>query len=333
MRTQAPSQAGRAVTFLVAAMLLFAVSFPLIRALSLVQQERAPQISTWFVSSVVVVLRFLLGGAVLSIVSPRSLRAITRSEWTQGIGLGVLCGAGIPWQVDGLSYMPASVSAFLSQGYCVWIPLYVAASARRMPSFPLLLSAGLVLSGIVVLSGVNLASLRPGRGELETLAFSVFCAAQILWLERPRFRDNRSTTITILMFFVTGFIVAPVAIVSSGGLEPWQELATLPRFVETILVLAVLCTAAPFLLMNHYQKHVTATEAGLLYCAEPIFASLLALFVPGLLAAWMGSPYANETPTARLLAGGGLITAANVWVQARKRAVSGVAGHSASPTS
>ena len=325
MRLLPRNQEGRAATALLATTFLWAISFPLIRALSLAQHEHAPRISTWFISSVIVVLRFLLGGVVVSLLSPRSLRGITRSEWTHGIGLGILCGVGIPWQADGLSYTHASVSAFVSQGYCVWIPICVCFSLRRLPSLDLLLSTALVLSGVFVLSGANVASLRLGRGELETLVASLICTAQILWLERPRFRGSRSTTVTILMFFVTGAIVLPVALVSSGGLAPWAEVVKLPRFVETILVLTVVCTAAPFLLMNHFQKDVTATEAGLIYCAEPIFASVLALFVPALLARWMGSSYTNETPTTSLVLGGGLITAANVWAQVRKRSAAATA--------
>lgn len=297
--------------------LLWAVSFPLIRALSLAQQARSPGVSTWFVSSTIVALRFLLGAAVLSVVSPRSLRGVTRSEWVQGVGLGVLCGVGIPWQADGLSHTDASVSAFISQGYCVWIPAYVCLAGRRRPSPDLLVSSALVLAGIFALSGADLAGLRAGRGEVETLVASLFCAAQMLWLERPRFRDNRSVTVTAVMFLVTGLIAAPVA-VATGGPASWAQLLRVPHFVETMTVLTVLCTAAPFVLMNHFQRRVAVTEAGLIYCAEPIFAGALSLFVPGLLRAWMGAPYANETVTPRLLLGGALITAANLWMQARK---------------
>lgn len=323
MKPPARSKEGRAVTFLLATTLLWGVSFPLIRALSLSWQQLSPHASSWFLSSVVVVFRFLLGAVVLAALSPKSLLGITRSEWTQGIGLGVLCGVGIPWQADGLSYTHASVSAFISQGYCVWLPLYLCLSRRRLPSLDLLLSTALVLSGSYLLSGAELGSLRMGRGEIETVVASLFCTAQILWLERPRFRENRSTTITILMFAVTGLIVAPVALVSSGGAAPWGELLGLPRFVETMLVVTALCTAAPFLMMNHFQKYVPATEAGLIYCAEPLFASGLSLFLPGMLSAWMGTRYPNEVPSATLVLGGVLITAASVWAQMRRREAAG----------
>src|SRR4051794_10413265 len=117
MRLPARIQEGHAAALLVVATLLWAVSFPIIRALSLVQREHAPGISSWFVSSVLVALRFSLGGVVISLLSPRSLKGVTRAEWSQGLGLGILCGCGIPWQVDALSHTPASVSAFLTQGY------------------------------------------------------------------------------------------------------------------------------------------------------------------------------------------------------------------------
>jgi drug/metabolite transporter (DMT)-like permease len=311
-------RAGRAVAFLALTTLLWGLSFPLIRALSLAQRERAPAMSTWFASSVIVVIRFALGALVIALVSPRSLRGITRSEWTQGLGLGVLCGVGIPWQADGLSHTHASVSAFISQGYCVWIPLVVCATRRRLPSFDRVLSTGLVLAGIVVLSGADLASLRLGRGEVETLIASLFCTAQILWLEQRRFRDNRATTITAIMFVVTALVVTPVALVSGGGLAAWSGLAALPRFAETMLVVTVACTVAPFLLMNRFQKHVAATEAGFIYSAEPLFASGLSLVLPGLLATWMGVRYPNEVAGARLVLGGGMITAANAWAQVRR---------------
>jgi drug/metabolite transporter (DMT)-like permease len=82
-------------------------------------------------------------------------------------------------------------------------------------------------------------------------------------------------------------------------------------------VIVVFCTIAAFLLMNRWQRQVTATEAGLVYCAEPVFVSLLALFLPGWLSQWAGVDYANEQLTVRLLLGGGLITAANVLLQSR----------------
>ena len=81
--------------------------------------------------------------------------------------------------------------------------------------------------------------------------------------------------------------------------------------------LALACTIGAFSIMVAFQPRITATEAGLIYCIEPIFASALALFLPGWLSAWAGINYPDETATWTLLLGGGLITAANVILQLR----------------
>jgi hypothetical protein len=67
--------------------------------------------------------------------------------------------------------------------------------------------------------------------------------------------------------------------------------------------------------MNAWQPKITATEAGLIYCVEPIFGSLAALFLPAVFSVWAMINYANETATWTLLVGGGLITAANILIQ------------------
>ncbi len=68
-------------------------------------------------------------------------------------------------------------------------------------------------------------------------------------------------------------------------------------------------------MMNAWQPKITATEAGLIYCIEPIFGSGMALFLPAWYSTWAGIDYANERATWTLLVGGSLITIANVLLQ------------------
>ncbi len=96
-------------------------------------------------------------------------------------------------------------------------------------------------------------------------------------------------------------------------LVPWGSLP----WLGLTLILAVVCTLGAFSIMNRWQPSVTTTEAGLIYCVEPIFASVFALFLPALFAAWAAIGYPNEHATGSLVIGGTLITIANVMVQAR----------------
>jgi len=96
-------------------------------------------------------------------------------------------------------------------------------------------------------------------------------------------------------------------------LKPW----TSPAWLTLTLTLTAFCTLGAYSIMNAWQPKISTTEAGLIYCIEPIFGSALALFLPGLLSIWVGIHYANETATWTLLAGGSLITIANVLLQLR----------------
>ena len=85
-----------------------------------------------------------------------------------------------------------------------------------------------------------------------------------------------------------------------------------------VAVLSLMCTVGSFLLMNTFQKRIPAIEAGLIYTTEPVFTAGYALVLPGIISRLSGVNYANETITLPLLMGGGLILAANVWMQLKR---------------
>ena len=295
----------------------WALSFPAMKALALTQQRALPHAGSWFFSSLCVMSRFLIAGLLLLLVSPARIKTLSRRELEQGLWLAFCASSGVGLQMDGLAYIPASTSAFLTQLYCVLIPLWVAVSQRRFPTSKVLLCSALVLAGMALLVNLNLFALRLGRGELETLAASVMFTAQILCLEHPRYASNRPPCFTLVMLLAMGMFALPAVWATAPGWAAcFQAYHSLPAG-GLLAILVLVCSLSPFLLMNRWQREVTATEAGLVYCAEPVFVSLLALFLPGWLSRWAGVDYLDETLTFRLLAGGGLITLANVLLQSR----------------
>ena len=262
--------------------------------------------------------RFLLAALVLAVALGRSLLTITASEWKQGATLGGFAAMGMMFQADGLQFTAASTSAFLSQFYAILIPLWVAVRTRRNPGARVWMCVGLVLVGVAVLGRFDWRALHLGRGEAETLVASVFFMGQILALERPEFALNRVLPITFVMFAVEATVFGGLAVVAAptpGALL--APLSSVPWWGFT-LALTVFCTLGSFLTMNKWQPRISSTEAGLLYCAEPVFSSVMALFLPGLFSVWAGLNYANEAITGHLLAGGGFILAANVLLQLRR---------------
>ncbi len=294
------------------------LSFPLMKATGQLVAAAVPEAGSWFSTAMMILPRFLLAALVLAAALGRSLRTITAAEWQQGAMLGGFAAMGMVFQADGLQFTAASTSAFLSQFYAILIPLWVALRTRRNPGARVWMCVGLVLIGVAVLGRFDWHGLHLGRGEAETLVASVFFMGQILALERPEFALNRVLPITFVMFLVEATVFGALAVVAAptpGALV--APLSSVPWWGFT-LALTVFCTLGSFLTMNKWQPRISSTEAGLLYCAEPVFSSVMSLFLPGLFSLWAGLNYANEAITGHLLVGGGFVLAANVLLQLRR---------------
>ncbi len=310
----------RALTGLVLATLCWAVSFPVIKGLVEVHGQLLPGAGNWFTTAMMVGPRFLLAGGLLLLWAPRAVLRPTRNELRQGLLLGLTNSLGMLLQVDGLQFTPASVSAFLTQFTALLVPIAVAVRTRRLPPPLVWPCALLVLAGVAILGRFDFHTLRFGRGEFETLLSSVFFMLQIFVLEDPRHAGNRVQPVSAIMFALEGLLFAGLAFATAPQpadvLVPWSS----GPWLLSTATLTVFCTLGAFMLMNRWQPHVTATEAGLVYCLESVFAAVLALFLPALLSRWLGFDYPNETVTWQLLVGGGLIASANVLLQLRPAA-------------
>src|SRR5688572_28820026 len=207
----------RAVQMLVLANACWALSFPTMKALEAYQSGVLEDSNSWFISSSTLVVRFALAAEVMLLICARSLRHFTRLEIWEGLGLGLFGGIGLIFQMDSLAHTAASTSAFLTQFYCLLIPLIVAWQSRRWPSPMVAASSLMVITGVAVLSNVDWNNLRIGRGELETLIASTIFTGQILWLQRPKFATNNVNHFTLVMFVVTSLVCLPVALVTGNG--------------------------------------------------------------------------------------------------------------------
>ena len=260
-----------------------------------------------------------MAALVMAVWLGRRLTRLTRLELEQGGGIGLFGGLGLVLQMDGMTYTLASTSAFLTQGYAVLIPIWVSLNRQRLPGPVVVGACALAVAGASILGwrATDEGGFRFGRGEGETLLGSVFFAGQILWLERPRFAVNDSLRATAVMFAVMAASTWPMVWYTTPGPGVITRVYSSPAGLSLLALLTGFCTIGTFSLANHWQPKVSAIQAGLLYCTEPVFTSLVTLFVPGMISRLTGLHYPNETLTWNLLAGGGLILVANVWLQLR----------------
>lgn len=297
----------------------WAFSFPAMKALGMLGLRDAPGWNSIAFSTASIALRFIGASAILALMLRGSLKQLTRKELLQGLGLGTCGSLGLILQMDGMAYTSASTSAFLTQGYCIWIPLWFCIRARKLPAMAEWMSAALVLTGAMILAGVRADAIRLGRGEWENLLGSVLFAGQILLLDHPRFEGNNVHRFSWVMFTTMAFTCTTLAALQHGPLPELVRALSSPVALGLTALLMGPCTLLTFLWANRWQREVPASEASLLYCTEPVFTSLVTWFVPGWISAAAGIHYPNESLTSNLVIGGGLILGANLWLQWRGR--------------
>lgn len=291
------------------------LSFPLMKGLVLAQQQLAPDASVWFITAQTLVVRFGLAAIVLALLFYRRMWPVTWLDLKLGLGLGFFAGIGTLFQMAALEQMLSSTSAFLTQFTVLLVPLWLAVAQRRRPSLLLCVCCVLVIAGMAVLCGVHWNDLQLKRGEWLTLLAATLFTGDILWLDRREFVAADKLRATAVMFATMAVCLAPVAVWGAPGNTTWIRAYQTPTVLTMVAVLLGASTLVAFTVMNIWQPHIAPTHATLIYCAEPVFASLYALFLPAWLAQLGRFDYVNESLSVNLWIGGGLITIANILIQ------------------
>jgi drug/metabolite transporter (DMT)-like permease len=308
---------GRAL--LIGATFFWGFSFPLIRALQLAQRAQVPRVPDSALAFADLAMRF--GGAALLFLPfyAGHLASVTRREWLQAAGLALFGGVGLYLQTLGLAWTDASIAAFLTQLYSLIVPLIVAVRDRRAPGLRVVAACGMVLLGAALLSPGLLRHFVLGPGEVVILISTGFFAGQIVWVERPVFAVNRPGLITLLMFAFLGAAFVACYGLTGGTVPMAGQLFGTPAIVLLSAVAILFCTVVTFYIMNAWQRYVSATEAGLIYCIEPVVAAIFATFFPGWISRFAGIGYPNEMLSWSLVLGGSIIIAATVLVVTERR--------------
>jgi drug/metabolite transporter (DMT)-like permease len=301
------------------AALLWGLCIPVMKALGAEQDWIAPGVGSASASLDSLAVRFGLAAFALMLALRIAPWRIRRAEWGHGLALASVTAVSMFLQVDSLNYTSASVAGFLIAMYCVLVPV-IAWAARLRPMTPVLaMSCLLVLAGMAALTGFSPRDMRLGRGEWENLGAAFLFALQILWVDRIASGKADANKVTIALLLLVALACGAALFAIPGGTGLPARLHASPRAWALEGALALLGTALPFSLMNRFQAKVGAVAAGFIYCCEPLATALGAFWLPELL---VREPalYPNERPTLRLLAGGALILAANLWLIRDKRA-------------
>jgi len=196
-----------------------------------------------------------------------------------GLLLGILYFGAFGTQTLGLSTIDASLSAFLTGLYVVFVPLLAWGIFRRRPGRFALYASLIALGGLWLLTSPagDVRQLRLGSGEWLTILCALLFALHIIATDHfTRLYD------TVVLVEVQLFTVSLLSALASRLTEPftWPP-AWEPSLILSLLITGILATAYALFIQTRMQRYTTPTRTAIIFAMEPVSAALFGIFFAG----------------------------------------------------
>ncbi|WP_438314076.1 DMT family transporter [Candidatus Caldatribacterium sp. SIUC1] len=216
--------------------------------------------------------RFLVAFGVLLVFSrPKTFRVLF-----SGTLLGGALFLGYLFQTLGLLYVTPARSAFIT-GFCTLIvPIFALVILRTRLERTLPASIALALFGLFLLTSGDGEETSLSVGDFLTFLGAVAYALQIVLVEQFAKSNDAFALATVEMGAVALFSAL------SGAL--FGEERMLPQGFSawgSIVFLGVVATGIAFTVQKVAQRYTSATHAGIVFVAEPVFAALFSYLLFG----------------------------------------------------
>jgi drug/metabolite transporter (DMT)-like permease len=193
---------------------------------------------------------------------------LNRRLLRDGSLLGLVAFLSYLTQVIGLETVSANRAAFITSLNVVIVPLLSWLLGRGLKR-RMIGAAGLAFAGIAVMSWEAGAITW---GDLWVLGCALSYAVYILLIEAvaDQHPPLQLTAVQLISIALLGLLWA----LPSG----WSQFATVGSHWNAILYLGVIATAVTTLSQVLAQRHLSATEAAIIYTLEPVFAALFSFW-------------------------------------------------------
>ncbi len=216
--------------------------------------------------------RFALALLILSLLY--FIRGIRPKLSQIGMLAGLMVFLGFAFQMEGLTGISATKSAFITGLNAPLVPLFELIIFRRKPKARAVLAIFLGVLGLALLTevvyGIPLAT-----GDLLTLGCAVAWALQIVVVDRAS-KVLSPDDVAFNEFLVT-FALALVSIPVLGE----YSIPLDPVVVAAVLYSGILATVVAFYLQAWAQERISPESAALGLMAEPVFAYTFAWLLLG----------------------------------------------------
>jgi|LGVF01.1.fsa_nt_gb drug/metabolite transporter (DMT)-like permease len=233
--------------------------------------------------------RFLIGGLVLLLFLLARKRFIVNKEVIKsGMSTGILIFITFYFHNLGLKYTSVTNNAFIVGSSVIFIPIIQYLIFKKNSSATIIIQTLTAIIGLALITLLNTKS-QMNFGDIFTLIGTIVYAFYTIIVQEHvrKFSVNVFVTIQLLTVGILSLIATFIFE------KPTIDLA-INEWIN-IGFLAVVITSIAYYLLSVVQKHLEATNVGLIFTLEPFFAVLFS---------WV---FYNEIISLNILIGGILI--------------------------
>ncbi len=217
-----------------------------------------------------VLLRFGLASLLLGLACLSRLRRLNRLILQRGVLVGLALGTTNLTFVIGVQGTSISRAGVLNNLFVLFIPLIAKLVWKERIGASNAVGILLASCGIGLLVGGGACGFN--RGDLISTLCAFFIALQIITVSKV-LKDDDVWLVSLVQFCVVTIMAGFTACLTA---PPTIQLSC--KAMASIVYCAIFPTIICFTLQNKYQRHVTPTQAGLIYTLDPVW-SLLAGFI------------------------------------------------------
>lgn len=220
-------------------------------------------------------LRFLIAFLIAVALGFPKLKTVSKTTIKYSALIGFVLVIVYMGATFGVKYTLLSNAGFLCALTVVFTPILAFFVLKQRPGKKFSVVVVMCVIGIALLS-LN-EELKPALGDIFCL-IAAFAYAVDLLLTEIAVTGNEVNAFQLGVFQL-GFTGAFNLILSF-----LLETPALPQTTETwiaVLVLAVFCTGAAFIIQAMAQQYTSASHVGVIFTLEPVFAGFVAFFLAG----------------------------------------------------
>lgn len=216
-------------------------------------------------------LRFTSAAILLIIIFWKRLKFINLKTILCGSLIGLTFFGSLAFQVSSLYFTTSSNSAFISGLSVVIIPFVSAKYSNKKPDFSSIIGVLLASIGLFFISGgINF---KLNLGDFFAFLCAVCITLQIIFIDKFCSKYDSALISLIQVIFCAIFYNCVSFMIGSKPIIFNSQLAV------SIFVTGILGTALAYTGLVFFQKFTSPTHTALIFCAEPVFATIFAMFI------------------------------------------------------